>query len=267
MPRVDGEPSFAPDFAAGLLDPARAEPRMLATASGGRVEKRYAVYRNNVTFSLVRALSEVFPVVERLVGQDFFAGMAREFVRAHPPSSQLLFRYGAEFPAFLEAFEPVAALPYLPDVARLERAWLDAWHAADAEPLAPEALTAIPPDALGAALFAPHPAMRLLRSDYAVGSIFLANRGGSPGQPIDGAVAEAVLVTRPALAMSVEIVPVGAFVLIDRLAQGETFGAAVAAAAEQTGEFDLGAALALILRTGAFSGVSTATHTSVRGET
>ena len=47
-----------------------------------------------------------FPAVERLVGEEFFAGMAREFVMAHPPRSPLLLTYGDEFPDFIAAFEP-----------------------------------------------------------------------------------------------------------------------------------------------------------------
>jgi hypothetical protein len=68
----------------------------------------------------------------------FFRDMARVYMTREPPQSAMLLEYGHGLAGFLESFEPVAKLPYLPDVARIERAWLDAFHAADAEPLDPK---------------------------------------------------------------------------------------------------------------------------------
>ena len=78
--------------------------------------------------------------------------MARFHVRATPPTSPLLFEYGRDFPAFIEAYEYAQAMPWLADVARIERAWLDAYHAADAAPISAETLAAIPPTRLAGAV-------------------------------------------------------------------------------------------------------------------
>ncbi len=80
-------------FAAGLLNPARPLP----VAVIDNTPRRYAVYRNNVTVGLVRAMEGNFPAVRRLLGHEYFAGLARDFVQAHPPQSPLLFLYGADF--------------------------------------------------------------------------------------------------------------------------------------------------------------------------
>ena len=61
--------------------------------------------------------------------------MARAYALAEPPRSPVLMDYGAGFADFIAGFAPAASLPYLPDVARIERAWREAYHAADAEPL------------------------------------------------------------------------------------------------------------------------------------
>jgi hypothetical protein len=81
-----------------------------------------AVHRNTVLGALVGALRLVYPSVDRLVGEVFFDQMAAEFALTRPPSGACLADYGAGFAEFLETYEPVAALGYLPDVARLELA-------------------------------------------------------------------------------------------------------------------------------------------------
>ena len=45
-----------------------------------------------------------FPVVKRLVGEEFFRAMAQVFVTEEPPRSPVLFRYGSTFPDFIAGF-------------------------------------------------------------------------------------------------------------------------------------------------------------------
>jgi hypothetical protein len=110
---------FAPvqdRFSAALLDPGQPVPGALVSHSAGIPERRFAVYRNNVTVSLVNALAARFPAVQRIVGEEFFRDMARVYVRAHPPRSRLLMEYGDDFADFIAGFGPVAELEYLADV-------------------------------------------------------------------------------------------------------------------------------------------------------
>ena len=127
-------------FAQALLDPDAAVPEGVVGPDGRPDAKRFAVYRNNVASSLTRALEAAFPVVQKLVGTEFFGAMAQIYLRAHPPLDRRLMLYGQSFPAFLEGFPPVAQLGYLPDVARLEQAMRESYHAADSMPIAPDAL-------------------------------------------------------------------------------------------------------------------------------
>lgn len=107
-------------MAAALFDPALPAP-------GG---PRFAVHRNNVVAGLIGALGEACPAVKKLVGEAFFTAAASLFVRAFPPKSPVMLLYGEGFPGWIGAFPPAAHVPYLEDVARLERAWLEAFHAA-----------------------------------------------------------------------------------------------------------------------------------------
>ena len=255
-PIADPHAQFATGFAASLLAPERATPPSVSARGGGPADRRYAVYRNNVTTSLADALAGIFPAVRRLVGEAFFSGMAVAFARAHPPRSRVLFEYGHEFPAFIADFEPARGLPYLADVARIERAWLDAYHAADAEPLPLRALETIAPEDLPGAIFRPHPALRILRSRYAAFSICAVNRDGQePSAPIRGDVPEDTLVTRPELMVSMRRLPPGAAAFLLALATGETFAVAIGAGFAETADFYPASAIGIMLETGAFAAV------------
>lgn len=211
-----------------ILDPLATVPDGITDNAGRAAPRRFAVYRNNVVVSLTEALETAFPVVARLVGAEFFRAMAGTFVRAHPPRSPLIMLYGAEFPAFLARFPPVAHLPYLPDVARLEQALREAYHAADVPPVDAGRLS-LAPEALAAARLRFAPAVRLIRSEHPVHAIWLANTSGGPRPD---ARAEAALVTRPKLDPVVTPLADGAATMAALLC-GATIGEAASAGSEE----------------------------------
>ncbi len=249
------EPGFAAALAGALLDPERPVPAAVAGPRGGPAGRRFGVYRNNVTVSLIEALAAAFPATRRITGSDFFRAMARFHVRATPPTSPLLFEYGRDFPDFITSYDHARGMPWLADVARIERAWLDAYHAADATPLPPGKLAAISPARLGGAVFAAHPATRVLRSRFPAVSIFAANRADAPVGPITATAAEDALVTRPGLEVAVRRLPAGGADFVERLIAGVPLGIAAAAALAESPTFDLAAGIAGILEAGAFCSV------------
>lgn len=159
--------------------------------------RRFRVYRNNYFHGLSAQLRAAYPAVHRLVGDAFFAATAHSFLSAHPPRVRSLALFGEGFPAFVAGFPPASGLPYLADVARLERARLEALHAADAAPIDPAVLLALG-DRAAATRFRPHPAARLVVSPHPVVALWTASRPGAPAGPteIEGRP-EAALVTRP----------------------------------------------------------------------
>lgn len=183
------------DFRHALMDPARPAPDGLKDGHGAPAGRRFSVYRNNVAVSLADALQTAFPTVAKLIGEENFRKVAGLFLRAHPPASPLMMQYGAEFADFLAGFGPLAHIGYLPDMARLDHALRLSYHAADATPLRPEALAAIPPDALSTARLRYAPAVRLLRSDWPIHAIYRFNH--EPGAPKPKGRAEDVLIARP----------------------------------------------------------------------
>lgn len=236
------------EFSAGLLDPQHPVPLSVK----GRTERRYAVYRNNVTVGLIRALEANFPVVRRLLGEQYFAGFAREFAQMHPPESPLMFQYGAHFPAALQKAEDLANYSYLSDVALLEILWRESYHAADATPLAGDVLAAMDPDVLFSSCFVSHPATRMIQSRFAIHEIYSANSSEGDGQRFDPAHPQQVLITRPTYDVMARAILPEQFAFFQALKAGDTLGHALDRAADLKPDFDLPGALSLLLQSGAF---------------
>ncbi|MFC6673940.1 DNA-binding domain-containing protein [Marinobacterium aestuariivivens] len=193
------------DFCKALLDPDQGTPDGLRSWNGSDPAMRFAVYRNNVIASLIEALADSFPVVKALVGDRFFDAMAQGFVRQNLPASPVLARYGDAFPAFVADFEPAGSLPYLADVARLEWFYVQAFHAADAQPVATEAIGRLlaDSDALPGLRLGLHPSAALLCSDHAVVSIWAAHQGTGDLRRIDPGRPEQALLLRSGLEVQV----------------------------------------------------------------
>lgn len=167
--------SFHSDFAGAITsgDTTPIEP-WLTTPSGLR---RMAVYRNNVVHGVIEVLRAAYPAVDRLVGANFFAPMAKAYWQAFPPRQPSMSLYGEGFADFIDGYAPAAELVYLGDVARLDRAWLEAHHAADAPTLGPGQVAQLAQEALP--LLAPglHPSVSLLSSAWPAYAIWSSNRG------------------------------------------------------------------------------------------
>lgn len=242
------------DFAAALLQDALTCPPGLHTWNGSDPAQRFAVYRNNVTVSLIDALADTYPVTLALVGEDFFRAMARLFVRAEPPRSPVLALYGDTFPAFIQGFAPASSLPYLADLARLEMRYVQTYHAADAAPVVVSELAGLLADEgrLAHVHFTLHPAVGVLRSRYAVVSLWEAHQEGAPAgslSRINLEDAEAAMLMRRGLAVEIVRIEEGAATFIDNLRNGAAFAEAASTAVP----FNLSATLELLIRSGAIT--------------
>jgi hypothetical protein len=223
---------------------AAAAPDGLTTWNGSDPAQRFAVYRNNVAASLRAALAARFPLVEKLVGADYFAALAGAFARAHLPRTPRLALYGEDFADFVASFPPLARWPYLADVARLDAARLDAYHAADAPALGPAEFAAV--DDLAGLRLALHPSLRVVASRFAVFDMARALDAGDDCAGIDPDRAQTAVVARPRLDVLTLAAPPGMDAFVDELARGET----VAAAVEATPGFDVGEGFRLIVAHG-----------------
>jgi hypothetical protein len=247
-------------FATALADPAAPPPAATRGRLGAPDARRFSVYRNNVAVGLIGALEARFPVSRRIVGDDAFRVMARAFARARKPSSPVMIAYGQDFPEFAADFLASAEAPELlclvevaRDVARLENAWVEAYHAEDASVATAGELRDLGPDQLAGTRIEFHPAARLLRFTTPAASIWAASQScDGPAAP-NRSIGEDALITRPGCDVSVRILPPLAYDFASGLREGATLLEAALAADDP--EFDFGTHLVGLVESGAVAAI------------
>jgi hypothetical protein len=231
--------AFEASWTRALLDAGQPVPDGLAAENAHIATRRFAVHRNNILAGLLKTLGGRFPATKRIVGEEFFAAMARAFVMQRPPRTPLLAAYGDELPAFIAAFAPARELPYLVDVARLEAARTRAYHAADAVPLDAGAFAALDADAVGGLRIELHPAAEIVRSPHPIVTIWAMNSGERPLAAIEDWRGEDALVVRPVLEVEVRLLLPGGAAFLLALAAGRPLAEAAEAALADDPRFDL----------------------------
>jgi hypothetical protein len=212
------------------------------------------IYRGNGIATRHDALAATYPVVRRLVGDSFFAEAAARYGEAHPSTTGDLHEYGGSLARFLEDYPHARPLPYLPDVARLEWACHESYHAADVAAFDFAALARVPEQQLGEICFRLHPSVRLLHSHHPIVAIHAANHPDRDGMPdrIEGA--DHALVHRPGYAVKVTRLEAPEWTFLARLAEGATLDAACAALGAGEAQKFLAEALARHVERGVISG-------------
>jgi len=244
-------------FAAALRDPGSPLPEAISNTNGRTSLKRFNVYRNNVAVGLIDALADTYPVVQALVGDDFFKSIARNFTRLFLPGSPVLLNYGEDFADFIATQSETAPTPYLSDVARLEWAWNRAYHAADKAPIGIADLADNPEGTVAHLSLQFHPSVQFLKSDWPIVSIWQAHQEKDPqnllGQLPDRG--EQALVVRPKMTVQTRVLDPVAYAFIKALYDGHTLGQASPLVID-TGPLDLSGHLAALFETGAIVGFS-----------
>ncbi len=235
-------------FASALQNPAAPVPALFAPCDAAA---RFAVYRNNCAVAAIEALKAQFPTVLRLVGDEAFRGAARAFEEKIPPSSPVLAEYGEKFPVFLAGFleeQGATEVPYLPDVARLDWAVLQALRARETEPCPLARLAALDATAIANARARLHPSLRLVASDWPL----LALRDPL-GSAIDDWRGETALVLRPRAEAHLIALTPGAAAFLSACGAGATLGEAAGAGQSAEAGFDFGQTLVALTEAGAFA--------------
>ncbi|MCZ8093653.1 MAG: DNA-binding domain-containing protein [Acidovorax sp.] len=248
---------FQDAFAAALWHTPSTSARVDGAMSNVVQHPAFAVYRNTVTKGCIDALQANYPTVCALVGEAWFRAAAHLYTQAHPPQDARLTHYGDGLATFLEHFGPAAELPYLADVARLDRCWTDSHLAANADALDANWLAAQEAPTLATMALRPHPAARWHHSPaHPAFALWQAHREGLT-LPADIAwQGDGGLLTRPQGAVQWTALTAAGVAFLNACEKGELLEvAALAALAAEPGA-DLGALMAVLLHSGALAAPS-----------
>jgi hypothetical protein len=247
----------------GLLAEHAGGSNALSDIRGGvfSPEERLNIYRNNLRENFLKVLELEFPVVQRLVGADYFRQTALQFLQQSPSRSGDLFHCGRAFPDYLRQQFADGDYGYLPDVAALEWAYQEAMIAADDQrtfDLA--ALAKLDQHSYDRLRLHPHPALRLVRSPYPVVAIWAANQpyAASDATINVGRGGDNALITRALRSTSIAPIPVGAAVFLQGVLDRRPLGLALEAALDADPGFGLEGALGPWIQARVFVGWSLA---------
>ncbi|WP_373003699.1 putative DNA-binding domain-containing protein [Hyphomonas sp.] len=162
-------------FAAGGASAAALTPLMEGGAHPGQ---RAQVYRNSGILACVEALISNNLRLAAVMGDEFFSALARAYADAEPPSTRSLVGYGVSLAHFVAAAESEHGLPWLADIARMDRGWLNAHLAPDADPLAPGALAEIDGLTLMTSTLTAHPSLNIVDTEWAAASLWTDLKSG-----------------------------------------------------------------------------------------
>jgi Putative DNA-binding domain len=237
------------DVAASLLSSDRAPhvARVSTLIKGGKLspEKRIEIYRHNIFSTLTGALSDLYPVTEKIVSTPFFLRLAEQFVRITPSASGDLNMFGSEWPEFLRRHTEAINLPYLEDVAKLEWAWHQAFHAGDCVAFDMARLADVAPEQHAALRFHLHPSVMFIESAHPIVRILEVNQSEYAGDMlVDWTLpGDLTLVSRNDLTVNIQSLPRASFYFLRALNDGETLATAADMAFTADAEFDLQHAL------------------------
>jgi hypothetical protein len=230
-------------LAVALFDPLAGVPIANVELRAG-IDFRHA----GIGAFLVRALAARYPVVRRLIGDDSFLEVARNFVAKQPPRLPIVQHFGETFPQYLRSLGEAASFEYVADIAELEATRARAYHSADALPLDARALSFLSMARFNDCGLILHPSVALVASRFPIVTIWRANQTDAACGILDRWRPEAALIARPFLDVDVLLLPAGGHAFMHALLNGWTIGAAAASARDDDPEFDLDASLTMLAK-------------------
>jgi hypothetical protein len=220
-----------------------------------------AAYGNANGVALLRALSDSFPTIVRMLGEDAFLEVASRFVAEEAPTVPATNFYGDRFPAFLQRIgkispeENCASAEYVADIAAIDAALITARATADKIAL-PYFDCIIPFDDLSVRLVL-HPTVAVLQSRFPAVSGWRANqprgdRWVRRWEPEDAMVA------CTGLEAEVWRLPPGGYAGLSALMAGSSLEDAAVAGLRASNSFDLTEVTAVLTASNAVTRVTTA---------
>jgi len=150
--------------------------------------ERLGIYANAYFYRLLDIFKEDFPCTYAVLGDVSFHNLITGYLIEYPPGEPSVLYAGRELPHYLEtssgpARMPVSQLPFLADLARLERACIEVFHGADAEALVQSSLRDLTPESWPALRIRLHPASQMLDIEWRIDALMAAIKEGRQWVP------------------------------------------------------------------------------------
>jgi hypothetical protein len=158
-------------------------------------EERVDIYANMYFYRLLDVLKEDFPATLQVLGEDNFHNLVTGYLLEHPPTEPSVYFCGRNLSDYLRDHPTTANVPFAADLAMLERAMVEVFHAADAVALDAEAMRMTPPNEWPALQLRMPPATRILALAWKVVELLVAVEAKRKCEPAEHAAVK-VLVWR-----------------------------------------------------------------------
>jgi hypothetical protein len=243
------------DFARAVrADDATAARRLtsLCHTPAARTLAGLHIHASTTRHTLIRALAEAAPSFAAALAPPAFAALAVRFIAEHPPRRPELHAWGDELPAFLER---QGSAPCLIGLARLDRAALAAFFAAEAQPITAAALGALAARDVLRVRLTTHPSLRLVHAGRRGLRAWL-DRAAVPQvesrweMEADGSL---VVIVRPFAHLRAVAVSPATFAFLTALGNDATLLQACERALGESSGFDIHTVLAALFEDGMFS--------------
>jgi hypothetical protein len=178
-----------------------AASRVRSTAAGS-AEARLRIYAEAMRLRFLEVLSEDFPGVHGLLGDETFSRLGREYAAAFPSAHRSIRWFGQHLPRFLAEVPPWCQQPVLAEMASFEWCKGELVDAADADPVSVAEIAALPAERWGEMRPAFVPAVRRIHLRFNVPSLWCAlDAGQAPPAPAYSDPARTWLLWRKGLAI------------------------------------------------------------------
>ncbi len=210
---------------------------VVAPRPGSGPARRLEVYGAGFPTRIFEALSEMYPSVKRVTGDAALFSLAGRYIAQYPSKDYSLSAVGRHLPEFLRSDPLTERLPFLPDLAILDRAAMEAFHAPIQEPVSPGTLSSIDPSKFGECRIRFQAGTCLLASHWPVATIrelreapdseFIVKVEDNP---------ERMIVWRSGYEAAVRKTDMAEFAALEKLLAGGTIWEALEAAAAIQGD-------------------------------
>lgn len=159
-------------FAAQIYNTKSTEIESQINPSAIATDIRMEVYRNNVFGNFSSVLGMVYPVIQKLVGDDFFDNLCIQYRNKHPSPSGNLDDYGQQFAKMIGTLKDQHKLAYLKDVANLEWKFHRAYFSRNVADFPIAKFQKLKEEELSEVKFKLHPSCTLIASKFPIMSIW-----------------------------------------------------------------------------------------------